>query len=900
MVASTPVVVAQKSASRASQTAPTSRAAKYRLVTGGVFDSQSRPLAGAVVQVAGSTVSTSTNRLGRFQLLAQAEGAPVLVITAAGFVSQELELTDDDLTPVTAVLDAAPVDLGQTTFAASRREENVFKVPITLDQITPDQLSRSGAPDPVFGALATVKGVDQTASSMLVTNFSTRGFNSTQTARVMQLTDFADGQSPTLSLNLGSLFGAAPLDVARVELIHGPASALYGANAFNGVLLTTTKDAFQTPGLTVQLRGGSQNLRDVQARYAVRLGTRWAAKLNVGYLTATDWIADNQTAQTARYDALNHSADDARGYNAVNRYGDVGLTYSASGGALAGQRVYLPGWTERELLGSDAQARSLRLNPSVSYQINPNLRATYELRFTQATGTFQSLDRYRLDNVSNLLHRVELKAPHWALRAFRAQEGGNGAFGLTQLGGRMQTQLSPATGEQLTYAQHYFGTYAQAYNAWLAANPTDQAGALQAARAAAAPTQPVAGTAAFDQLIDRVKNTNSTNGGARLPAQSTLSDVSGQYDLTVAGVNVLVGGNYRHVALASQGTLFEEENGKGPTNYQAGGYVEAARALFDRRLRLTATARLDAFQNFDAAFSPRLGATVLLGAARNHAFRASYGQAYTAPTQTQQYLRLDAGSAIVLGNAANGFSGYGTSVLQGANPAAVRISLDPLRLEHATTYEAGYRTLLGPRLLIDLSYFDTRYDDFVGTRTLIGKTDGSLPTLTEVATFGQPGSLVRAIQTWYNDPATLHLNGLTAEARWFASADVAVWANYSLSNLKPTTSTPAVDTRPLTAEELFSAPLHKLNVGLTGSAGALRYDVAVRWTAAYAFVSPFAEGHLPERTLLDASLGYAIKQTGLMCFIGGTNLTNTPNFSVFGGPSLGRQITAGLRFDLNQ
>src|SRR5262249_23626148 len=51
--------------------------------------------------------------------------------------------------------------------------------------------------------------------------------------------------------------GRYPLaDVKRVEVLAGPASALYGANAFNGVINIVTKDGVKDPGKHVDLLGG--------------------------------------------------------------------------------------------------------------------------------------------------------------------------------------------------------------------------------------------------------------------------------------------------------------------------------------------------------------------------------------------------------------------------------------------------------------------------------------------------------------------------------------------------------------------------------------------------------------------------------------------------------------------
>ena len=75
-----------------------------------------------------------------------------------------------------------------------------------------------------------------------------RGFNSSLNRRILTL---IDGRDPSVPF-LGSQEWAAvsfPMDeLATVELVRGPGSALYGANAFSGVLNMTTRLAARERG----------------------------------------------------------------------------------------------------------------------------------------------------------------------------------------------------------------------------------------------------------------------------------------------------------------------------------------------------------------------------------------------------------------------------------------------------------------------------------------------------------------------------------------------------------------------------------------------------------------------------------------------------------------------------
>ncbi len=113
-----------------------------------------------------------------------------------------------------------------------------------------------------------------------------------------------------MSFNIGNSLSIPDVDVASVEILSGPSSVLYGANAFNGVVAVSSRDAFTDPGLTVRLRGGERSYLDGQLRYAQRLGRRLAFKITGSGLTAQEWPANNYDALVSNQNlgALNNPA----------------------------------------------------------------------------------------------------------------------------------------------------------------------------------------------------------------------------------------------------------------------------------------------------------------------------------------------------------------------------------------------------------------------------------------------------------------------------------------------------------------------------------------------------------------------------------------------------------------
>ncbi|WP_026351253.1 carboxypeptidase-like regulatory domain-containing protein [Hymenobacter aerophilus] len=351
--------------------------AQEATVGGTVLTNEGQPLPGATIFIQGTFIGTSTGRDGNFTLKADFGGGPVtLAVSFVGYVTREVLLSQPD-NAIRVELKPNPIQTTEVIASASRKEENILQAPVTVEKVTSQQVLQLPPPDVQVG-LNQFKGIDVNGTSMLMNSLSTRGFNSPKSERLIQLTDYFDTQSPSLNINSGNLQGQPEIDIESIEIIHGPASALYGANAFNGVLLQNSKDPFVTEGLTLRVRGGSRSLFDGQLRYAQRIGQKFAFKITGAYLTANDWLADDYSATDRRVEGRNNEQGSALGYEAVNRYGDVAFTVPASYpiADLRGKTLFMPGFTEKTLVGSDDQARSLKVLPSVSYLLTSSIKLT--------------------------------------------------------------------------------------------------------------------------------------------------------------------------------------------------------------------------------------------------------------------------------------------------------------------------------------------------------------------------------------------------------------------------------------------------------------------------------------------------------------------------------------------
>lgn len=834
--------------------------------------------------------------------------------------------------------------LNEVTVSASRISESMLNAPISVSKISYRELQNTPSVE-LISSLARYKGIDVSQSSLFVTSLSTRGFNSSKAERILQLADYVDFMSPTSSLYGGNWMGIPELDIQDIEIVHGANSALYGSGAFNGVIMQTSKNPFKTQGLTVSLKSGSRNLFDAQLRFATVFGKRFAFKLNTNYTEADEFIGDSDAAikpltegGLAGSDAANNAFGSAYGWNRLNFYGDAGRAITTVDGS---KRVYMPGYAEKDVLwansaadqfglfGNNLKAGSLRLNPSLHYQINDKITAAYEYRFSAGNGIFQSTSRFHWRNMKYDLHKFEIKSDKWFVRAYSMFDYGGNAYELGAVGNAMQNARINANVPTSTFANNYFSAWQQIYNLARGTGgnaingvlqpdfnggstqftvPTIQGGQTpeQAAQTAFNLTKglqiPV-GSALFNQLREKVANGVgdgiSLNGtlvkGAAFANTARYNDFSAQRNWEIKNTKLVLGGSYRNYLLKSAGTLFSDgnysplntEKRESIKNNEAGVYGLIQQTIdFDSdKLILSAAGRVDNFRNFGTRFSPRVSAVYNIK--DKHAFRLNYATAYRQPAQLDQFIYLDYGSVLLIGNVNGGFKG-----LNAAGTAPIEVK--PLTTEKMGTWEIGYKGYPVDYLSVDLSYYRSNYDDFIGIVRLQGREDGILPTgdfATKTGDWAKPSTdrtRGRFLQTWANFDKTVTTQGLVFSAEYFRNRFVRPYFNYTWADIS--------EVKDLIAG--WNTPKHKFNVGSNGLIiKNLNYSINYRWNSTYNYFMPFDEGQINAFGTLDAQLNYAVKSIKTTFKLGGTNLTNANAVYVYGSAPITRMVYTGAVFD---
>ena len=200
----------------------------------------------------------------------------------AAEIARELERSagahsDEDM------FDEQIVSAGVRSFSENR-------APASLTIITADEIRLSGASS-VPEILRRVPGIDVAEMNPSDTNISFRGFNRRLSNKVLVLVDGRSVYQDFLGATFFSLLDVSMQDISRIEVIRGPGSALYGANAFAGVINIITKVGDDADGVRGFAEGGSHNTFQGNVSVGGHSG-KLAYRTTVAFDRADKWAKD--------------------------------------------------------------------------------------------------------------------------------------------------------------------------------------------------------------------------------------------------------------------------------------------------------------------------------------------------------------------------------------------------------------------------------------------------------------------------------------------------------------------------------------------------------------------------------------------------------------------------------
>lgn len=920
-------------------------------ITGVVTDENNQPVPGANITVVGAKEGAVTDFEGSFTLVTTQKPPFSIEVTNVGYVSSRVNV-ESITQKIKVQLNAEETKLNEIVVSASRAPERVLQSPVTIERMGIRDVKSTTAPT-FYDGLENLKEVQFNTSSISFKTVNTRGFASVGNTRFMQLVDGMDNSSPALNFVLGNLIGLSDLDVASVELLPGASSALYGANAFNGILFMNSKSPFVYQGVSAYVKygqtsqdaAGTNDYFDMGIRAATAFTKHFAVKANFNFMRATEWIADDQRSMTGG--SIGH--DGNQNYDGLNLYGDEASTFIANVG-----QVSRTGYREQDL--NDNKVHSVKADFSLNFKPWENdTEIILQYKIGLGSTIYQGANRYALDDFFMSQIKLEAKGKNFFVRAYRSAEDAGNSYDMRFAGLNVNRAAKSDTNWFTDYAKSF-----QLSSAVLGLNANDAANyarnfadnnlspglGLTPNIDPANPDAPrearfVVGSPEYNSALASIVSNPDFTKGARFIDHSKIyhSDANYNFKDMIKFAEIQVGGSARQYEMNSEGTIFTDYDG--PIRYnEFGAYAQGSKLFMEDRLKLVASIRYDKSQNFDGKVSPRVSFVYSAGANKTHNFRASYQTGFRNPTTQDQYIGLDLGPYALIGSAPENLDRYSetfnvsasgqalgspaTVTMNGQNaynnaytltsvqafgaaiaanpsnvPAAAALlqvaDVNLVKPEEVHAFEVGYRTVINNDLSIDVNGYYNIYNNFLNTARVVGPYYGKVG-----ADFTNPETAMtlaalsygdrRVYQVYTNTEADVSSLGFGVGLSKKVYKDFEVGVNYNYAQLDfDQSEDPGFVTG-------FNTPKHKVK-GSIGNSKLFKnfgFNANVRWNTEYLWQSSFADGMIEETTVFDAQINYSIPKLKSVFKVGATNIGGKDYIQVIGSGAIGQQWFASL------
>lgn len=911
-------------------------------VKGTVSDDSGMPLAGANIIIDGTTTGVVADFDGNFTLSTSENPPFTIEVSSVGFETLSQKITKNNETLLITLNEGSALD--EVVISASRTPERIFESPVTVERFGIKDIKSTPSVD-FYGGLENMKGVDINQNSLTFRSVNTRGFATSANTRFMQLVDGMDNSTPALNFPIGNLVGMIETDVQSVELLPGASSALYGANAFNGILFMTSKNPFDSDGISTNLKrgitsqeaSGDNAYTDFSIRMAHKFSDKFAAKVNFGWLKGHDWAATSEVDS----DIVGGTRATNLNYNGINVYGDEVSTningvaqFLESVGAIpAGASALVPsvavsrtGYNEEAL--TDYNAESIKADWGLYFRpFEDDFEISYVGKMGTGTTMYQGINRYSIKNFFQEQHKLEIKNDNFFVRGYVVSDNAGDSYDMTFTG----ININRAWKSDNQWFGEYAGTY---LGATLQGAPSEQAHAI--ARGAADTGRFLPGSDGFQNAFNESVNDPDLATGSKFQDESKYYHADANYNFShlIDVVDIQVGGSFRQYNLNSGGTIYTDTPENGPINYSEFGIYSQLQKEVDlnaaMKLKLTGSVRYDKSEFFEGFLSPRFSAGLTVN--DNHNFRGSIQTGFRNPTTQDLFIGLDAGRALLVGSAPDNLDRYTNdfpvsvggqgllNLLSGGQGAPSSITqtgrsayensytlnsvqafgasggATPLEVanpslaspEQVTSIEVGYRGKF-ENLIVDFSAYHSTYKDFLSTEAVIAPlygnvSDGTPPGLPlPIGALAIANGDYTVYSAYTNSRAVIKSYGAAIGLSTKVYSDFDLSANYTYAHLDHDTEQyPDFNTN-------FNTPEHKFKAsfGNTQLFKNFGFNVAYRYSVEYEWEASFGNGTIPEFSTVDAQINYSVPSLKSTFKAGANNLLGTEYFTMFGSGNIG-------------
>lgn len=803
-------------------------------------------------------------------------------------------------------------NLEEIVVSASRISESLLRSPISIEALKSKDAQLLSTPD-FFDALKYLKEVQVISPSLGFKVLNTRGFANTTNVRFAQLVDGIDNQSPHIGAPIANAMGVSDLDIEKVEMVSGTASALYGMNAVNGLANFITKNPFDTEGVSFRQVAGINHINspdekkphlyaESQLRLAKMLTPKWAFKINTSFTKGYDWVADDKTDLAATVNAsLGLTGKDNPAIDPVNGYGNESSNRRTLNLNGKNYTVARTGYDERDVV--NYHLRNLKGDIGVYFRPSKNTEWRYTYRGALIDNVYQRSNRFQLKDYVLQQHALHIQQDKFLFRTYLTTENTGKSYNLRSAAENLDRAFKPDD----TWFSEYATNFNNNIKNNIAVNEAHRLARLATDNGHFQPNTPI-----FNQKLHELSAINNWNIGAALRVRAQLSHTEGviywdKYfkELADNGLTLQSGFDYRAYIIEPDGNYFinPTEGDKNLVYGKLGGFVQSTKSLIDNKLRLNFTLRADKADYFNWKFNPRL--SVVYSPNNRWHWRISYQNGYRFPSIFEGFSNINSGGVKRVGGLrvmSNGIfesswlrasiDAFQTAVNKSVNTEGVsqhvaiekhkhllqRNTYTYLQPEYIRSFEIGVKSLsFNNKIFVDAGFYYNKYTNFMA------QVEAYIPKTTNADSI--PISLITRrlhdrYRLWTNAKTTVFNYGASLALRYNWTEKYSFQGNVTYAKLDRKEDNDGL-------EDSFNTPAWQVNTSIIGEKiwKNLNASVSVHWQKDFLYQSFLVNGIVPAYWTLDAQTSYDFSKINIK--IGATNLMNRYYYSMLGGAHIG-------------
>ncbi len=277
-----------------------------QLIKGTVYDDDSVEVIGAVVNLKGTNISAITDIDGKYLLRIPGSLASYdITIFYPGFEMDRVTLSAsrEDIEYSSYLRSPKTISLDELVISASRRSEKISESPASISRLPSDNILAKGVFIEPNQLLKNIQGVQMITESVNRSNIQLRGQVLIDETTTQVFKDYRPLVSSSTSNYTSSRTPVSSIDLDRVEVLRGPAGALYGPGVTAGVVHFISKDLFEHQGGTVEVSYGNRNIMKGDLRYAkTNSSETFGFKVVGSYRSGDDWNVNFEGIEALQQD----------------------------------------------------------------------------------------------------------------------------------------------------------------------------------------------------------------------------------------------------------------------------------------------------------------------------------------------------------------------------------------------------------------------------------------------------------------------------------------------------------------------------------------------------------------------------------------------------------------------